>query len=140
MKSPFVFLGDAYDAFTGQNGGAGAFVDKYLPVRPAYRLYRAEYMLRQQGCDALADLHAETAEELTQRIALVGIGGPAGDTEVWLGSAEIRVQGADGTRYAAPNLVIHCMTAHHYCPPEEFCRAAARTAGIETAGEPTLAD
>jgi hypothetical protein len=60
--------------------------------------------------------------------------------EVWLGSAEIRVQGADGTLYAAPNLVIHYMTAHHYCPPEEFCRAAARTAGIETAGELTLAD
>ncbi|MEU1296574.1 hypothetical protein ABZ439_29645 [Streptomyces sp. NPDC005840] len=34
------------------------FLDKYLPVRPAYRLYRAEYMLRQQGCDALADLYA----------------------------------------------------------------------------------
>ncbi|GFH37407.1 DUF7919 family protein [Streptomyces pacificus] len=70
----------------------------------------------------------------------VVLGGPAGDTEVWLGSAEIRVQGADGTRYAAPNLVVHYMTAHHYCPPEEFCRAAARTAGIETAGELTLAD
>ncbi|MFD9203989.1 RHS repeat domain-containing protein, partial [Streptomyces anthocyanicus] len=40
VKSPFVFLGDAHDAFTGDNGGAGAFVDKYLPVRPAYRLYR----------------------------------------------------------------------------------------------------
>ncbi|MEU8986953.1 hypothetical protein AB0C98_10970 [Streptomyces sp. NPDC048558] len=73
-----MFLGDAHDAFTGENGGAGAFVDKYLPVRPAYRLYRAEYMLRQQGCDALADLYAETAEELTKQIALVGIGGFTG--------------------------------------------------------------
>ncbi|MGA5121918.1 hypothetical protein ACPCAG_01095 [Streptomyces pseudogriseolus] len=35
-------------------------------------------MLRQQGCDALADLYAETAEELTQQIALVGIGGLTG--------------------------------------------------------------
>lgn len=78
LKSPFVFLGDAYDAFTGQNGGAGAFVDKYLPVRPAYRLYRAESLLRQQGCDALADLYAEAAEELTQQIALVGVGGLTG--------------------------------------------------------------
>jgi hypothetical protein len=76
--SPFVLAGDLHDAFTGENGGAGAFVDKYLPVRPAYRLYRAEYMLRQQGCDALADLYAETAEELTQQIALVGIGGLTG--------------------------------------------------------------
>ncbi|MFI2506186.1 hypothetical protein [Streptomyces sp. NPDC018972] len=70
----------------------------------------------------------------------VVLGGPALDTEVWLGSAEIRVRGDDGTRYAAPNLVIHYITEHHYCPPEEFCRAAARTAGIEAAGEPTLAD
>ncbi|GAA2284924.1 hypothetical protein GCM10010415_63560 [Streptomyces atrovirens] len=70
----------------------------------------------------------------------VVLGGPAMDTEVWLGSAEIRVRGADGTLYAAPNLVIHYMTEHHYCPPEEFCRAATRTAGIETAGELTLAD
>ncbi|MET9442679.1 DUF6531 domain-containing protein [Streptomyces sp. NPDC006610] len=78
LKLPFDFAGDAYDAVTGQNGGAGAFVDKYLPIRPAYRLYRAEYMLRQQGCDALADLYAEAAEELTQQIALVGIGGLTG--------------------------------------------------------------
>ncbi|GHC41468.1 MULTISPECIES: hypothetical protein [Streptomyces] len=35
-------------------------------------------MLRQQGCDALADLYAEAAEELTQQIALVGIGGLTG--------------------------------------------------------------
>lgn len=71
-KLPFQFLEDAYDAITGQNGGAGVFVDKYLPVRPAYRLYRAEYMLRRQGCDALADLYAEAAVELTQQIVLVG--------------------------------------------------------------------
>ncbi|WP_323183978.1 MULTISPECIES: hypothetical protein [unclassified Streptomyces] len=81
LKLPFPFLGDAYDAITGQIGGVGAFVDKYLPVlpvRPAYRLYRAEYMLHQQGCDALADLYAETADELTQQIVLVGIGGLTG--------------------------------------------------------------
>jgi RHS repeat-associated protein len=77
-KSPFVFLGDLEDAFTGENGGAGAFVDKYLPVRPAYRLYRAEYMLRQQGCDALADLYAETADELAQQLVLTGVGGLTG--------------------------------------------------------------
>ncbi|QOV41466.1 RHS repeat protein [Streptomyces ferrugineus] len=78
FKSPFVFLGDVHDAFTGENGGAGAFVDKYLPVRPAYRLYRAEYLLRQQGCDALADLYADAAEELTEQIVLVGVGGLTG--------------------------------------------------------------
>ncbi|MFH8935923.1 DUF6531 domain-containing protein [Streptomyces griseosporeus] len=78
FKSPFVFLGDVHDAFTGENGGAGAFVDKYLPVRPAYRLYRAEYMFRQQGCDALADLYSEAADELTQQIVLTGVGGLTG--------------------------------------------------------------
>ncbi|MFJ9328978.1 RHS repeat-associated core domain-containing protein [Streptomyces sp. NPDC101223] len=77
-KSPFVFLGDLEDAFTGGNGGAGAFIDKYLPVRPAYRLYRAEYMLRQQGSDALADLYAETADELAQQLVLTGVGGLTG--------------------------------------------------------------
>ncbi|MBQ0825455.1 DUF7919 family protein [Streptomyces tagetis] len=56
------------------------------------------------------------------------LGGPALDTTVWLGSAEIRVTGADGTRYAAPNLVIHYITAHGYRPPEEFCRAAVAAA------------
>lgn len=45
------------------------------------------------------------------------LGGPARDTQVWLGSAEIRAQGADGTLYAAPNLVIHYITEHRYCPP-----------------------
>lgn len=78
LKAPFEFLGDSYDAVTGQNGGAGAFVDKYLPVRPAYRLYRAEYMLRQQGCDALADLYADAADELAQQIAVTGLGGLTG--------------------------------------------------------------
>lgn len=78
FKSPFVFMGDVHDAFTGENGGAGGFVDKYLPIRPAYRLYRAESMLRDQGCDALADLYADAAEELTQQIAVTGIGGLTG--------------------------------------------------------------
>ncbi|MFH8290293.1 DUF6531 domain-containing protein [Streptomyces sp. NPDC018059] len=77
-KSPFVFLGDLKDAATGENGGAGAFIDKYLPVRPAYRLYRAETMLRQQGCDALADLYADTADELAQQLVLTGVGGLTG--------------------------------------------------------------
>ncbi|MCL7381280.1 DUF6531 domain-containing protein [Streptomyces sp. 35G-GA-8] len=78
FTSPYVFLQDAHDAFTGENGGAGGFVDKYLPVRPAYRLYRAEDMLRQQGCEALADQYAKAADELSQQIALTGIGGLTG--------------------------------------------------------------
>lgn len=78
LKAPFEFLGDAKDAVTGENGGAGAFLDKYLPVRPAYRLYRAESMLRQQGCDALADLYAEAADELAQQLAVTGVAGLTG--------------------------------------------------------------
>lgn len=35
-------------------------------------------MLRQQGCDALADLYGEAADELTKQIALVGVGGLTG--------------------------------------------------------------
>ena len=78
LRAPFEFLGDAQDAVTGQNGGVGAFVDTYLPVRPAYRLYRAEYLLRQQGCDALADLYSDAADELAQQLAVTGVGGLTG--------------------------------------------------------------
>ncbi|MFH8241015.1 hypothetical protein [Streptomyces sp. NPDC018321] len=35
-------------------------------------------MLRQQGCDALADPYAETADELAQRLVLTGVGGLTG--------------------------------------------------------------
>lgn len=70
----------------------------------------------------------------------VVLGGPTMDREVWLGSAEIRVRGADGTLYAAPNLAIHYITEHQYRPPEEFCRAVARAVGIEAVGPLTLVD
>ncbi|MER7967158.1 DUF6531 domain-containing protein [Streptomyces ardesiacus] len=96
LKAPFEFLGDAYDAVTGQNGGAGAFADKYLPVRPAYRLYRAEYMLRQQGCDALADLYAEAAEELTKQIVLVGVGGLTGWRRAAVNPSGVAAEGGAG--------------------------------------------
>ncbi|MGJ5894679.1 hypothetical protein ACSCBZ_22380 [Streptomyces niveiscabiei] len=35
-------------------------------------------MFRQQGCDALADLYDDTADELTQQLALTGLGGLTG--------------------------------------------------------------
>ncbi|MEX3101895.1 MULTISPECIES: hypothetical protein [unclassified Streptomyces] len=35
-------------------------------------------MFRQQGCDALSDLYNDAADELTQQIALVGVGGLTG--------------------------------------------------------------
>ncbi|MFF1309026.1 FG-GAP-like repeat-containing protein [Streptomyces sp. NPDC058307] len=95
---PFTFIGDLGDAVSGRNGGAGAFLDKYFPVRPAYRLYRAADMLRQQGCDQLADQYDAAADQLTQQILLTGIGGLTGwekdaitaETEAQTGGSSFR--------------------------------------------------
>ena len=46
-----------------------------------------------------------------------------GDEELWFGSAEIWVFGADGTTYAAPNLIYHYILDHGYLPPAEFVEA-----------------
>lgn len=43
--------------------------------------------------------------------------------EIPLGSAEIRVTTEGGTMLAAPNLILHYITDHHYRPPEEFIKA-----------------
>lgn len=40
-----------------------------------------------------------------------------------IGSAEVHVEDTDGTRYAAPNLIYHYVTGHHYLPPSGFIRA-----------------
>jgi len=40
-----------------------------------------------------------------------------------LGSSEIRVFGRNGTIYAAPTLIYHYISIHHYKPPDEFLRA-----------------
>ncbi|WP_186438560.1 ankyrin repeat domain-containing protein [Cohnella terricola] len=41
-----------------------------------------------------------------------------------LGLSEIRVISKDGkNKYASPSMIIHYVTEHHYCPPEEFIRA-----------------
>ena len=39
------------------------------------------------------------------------------------GSAEIRVVGANGVIYAAPNLIFHYVRDHAYKPPQEFIDA-----------------
>ncbi|MFJ3539051.1 FG-GAP-like repeat-containing protein [Streptomyces sp. NPDC090109] len=78
FKLPFEFVGDVYNGITGNNGGAGAFFDKYLPVRPAYRLYRAAQMFRDQGCEALYDLYNTAAGELAAEVALTGVTGLKG--------------------------------------------------------------
>ncbi len=40
--------------------------------------------------------------------------------EFVVGSAEIRVQGPRGDRYAAPDMIIHYVEAHGYRPPDDF--------------------
>jgi hypothetical protein len=46
------------------------------------------------------------------------------------GNAEIRVVGADGTRYAAPTLLHHYVLVHGYGPPQEFVDALMRSAHV----------
>jgi hypothetical protein len=45
------------------------------------------------------------------------------DERLLLGSAEIRVFSSGGDIYAAPNLIYHYMSVHHYKPPDEFLAA-----------------
>jgi hypothetical protein len=42
------------------------------------------------------------------------------ESNLLLGDAEIRVFASDGKIYAAPNLIFHYMSVHHYVPPSEF--------------------
>jgi hypothetical protein len=53
---------------------------------------------------------------------------PAADDDAsraW-GHAEVRVVGADGTRYAAPTLIHHYVSVHNYHPPQPFLDALMR--------------
>lgn len=50
----------------------------------------------------------------------------SGGGDFFVGNAEIRVRGADGTVYAAPNMIIHYVEAHGYRPPDVFHDALAR--------------
>jgi hypothetical protein len=49
---------------------------------------------------------------------------PSGDFVV--GSAEIRVEGSSGTRYASPDMIIHYVEAHGYLPPEDYIDGVLR--------------
>jgi hypothetical protein len=44
-----------------------------------------------------------------------------------LGTSEIRVFPKDGVIYAAPTLIYHYVSAHHYQPPEEFVKALSES-------------
>jgi hypothetical protein len=43
--------------------------------------------------------------------------------EYVVGHAEIRVHSAHGTRFAAPDMIVHYVEAHRYRPPREFVEA-----------------
>jgi hypothetical protein len=57
-----------------------------------------------------------------------------------VGSAEIRVEGLDGIRYAAPNMIVHYVLEHHYRPPHVFIAAVLQTSSDQPSrgavGEP----
>ncbi|MEU9193192.1 hypothetical protein [Streptomyces hundungensis] len=76
--------------------------------------------------------------EFCQALAPSLLGGEDGTKELFLGSAEVHVEGAEGVVYAAPTLVLHYVLEHGYCPPEEFCGAAVRKAGLGTGDELTV--
>lgn len=42
------------------------------------------------------------------------------ESNLLLGDAEIRVFASNGVIYAAPNLIFHYMSVHHYVPPSQF--------------------
>ncbi|WP_329568907.1 RHS repeat-associated core domain-containing protein [Kitasatospora sp. NBC_01266] len=90
FKMPFQFVGDIWDAFTGQNGGAHGFVDKYLPINQARAEYIAAAKLRSFGCNNVADLVQKHADELSTQVVLNLLGGldswasrAFGDREPW---------------------------------------------------------
>ncbi|MEU6972940.1 RHS repeat-associated core domain-containing protein [Kitasatospora aureofaciens] len=81
VKSFYNGFNDVYNALAGNNGGIGAFIDKYIPIRPAYAMYVAEAKLREFGCNNMADYARDHADELVQQLALSGLGG----LSRWLG-------------------------------------------------------
>jgi hypothetical protein len=48
--------------------------------------------------------------------------------ECLLGAAELHVDGADGSGFAAPSLIVHYVIEHGYHPPDSFRRAAVEYA------------
>jgi hypothetical protein len=57
-------------------------------------------------------------------------------TTVWseggdfvVGGAEIRIEGPSGTRYASPDMIIHYVEEHGYCPPDDFIQGVTSQRG-----------
>jgi hypothetical protein len=88
----------------------------------------------------------ETAAEFRQRLAAIcsrpiGLSGAVHTCEYcWFSAGDgtwadgqIRVQGRDGTWYAAPTMIHHYVTVHHYRPPDPFIAAVLSPRSIATA-------
>jgi hypothetical protein len=43
-----------------------------------------------------------------------------------VGHGEIRIEGKNGVRYAAPDMIAHYVLEHRYRPPEEFIEAVVQ--------------
>src|SRR5262249_15003835 len=54
---------------------------------------------------------------------ILGVSPSSSKPSLQLGSAEILVFGKGGKIYAAPNMIYHYVTVHHYKPPDEFLQA-----------------
>jgi len=73
--------------------------------------------------DILADLNSSLKSVLRGYSNMVLGVHPDSGERIELGYAEIRVFGEKGKIYAAPNMLYHYVTVHHYKPPDEFVQA-----------------
>ncbi|MFF2821307.1 RHS repeat-associated core domain-containing protein, partial [Kitasatospora cineracea] len=126
-KMPFEFIGDAYNALSGNNGGAGAFADKYFPVRPAYQYYVAAAKLREFGCNNVADLVDKHADEFVQQVAIAGLGGLGR----WFSAKSIPIS-TGMLREASPILRLTYMV--------QDGKGLPGRSGVELPGRPTVAE
>ncbi|MFJ4796331.1 DUF6531 domain-containing protein [Kitasatospora purpeofusca] len=118
-KAPFEAVGDLFNAVTGRNGGVGAFVDKYFPVRPAYAMYVAAAKLREFGCNNVADKVEKQADELASQIVVSGLGGLRNWGRKTFGEkAEIAGGGAPLRRWWAAEMRTTNYGGHTYLVPE----------------------
>jgi hypothetical protein len=119
------------DAFTVAFGGqleprlvAVGWLDSGIPYNRGE--LRAEFVdrLREKCRDSVnrtrglhrCTLCARNAESELQPATAVC--SESGDFVV--GGAEIRVEGPSGARYASPDMIIHYVEEHGYCPPEDY--------------------
>ena len=96
---------------------ADALDRELLESGPLARLSRA----RKAEMSAMFDEALNRAQRGFAKITLAVR--PQTGEQLELGYAEIRVLGERGKIYAAPNMLYHYVTVHHYKPPDEFVRA-----------------